>query len=86
MKMVIVTVTYHYNSQQKSYDMEIPCNVPVKILKNHIAQVLKSYTKGQLVFDAHKLHLSCRRLERTLLPDETFEQANIWNGAHIDLK
>lgn len=86
MKMVIVSLTYHWFGGERSYDMEIPSHVPAKILVTHISQTLKNYTSGKISPAGNNLRLSCRRLNRVLAPDETFEQAGIWNGDHIDLK
>ena len=40
MKMVIVTLTYRRDGVEKSYDMEMPCDVPARILGKHICQTL----------------------------------------------
>ena len=83
MKMVIVTLTC---AAEKSYDMEMPCQVPVKPLITHICQTLNLYTEGAINLQPQSLRLWCRRLERVLSPGETLEDAGIWNGDHIDLK
>lgn len=86
MKMVIVTLSCTANSVEKSYDLEMPCQVPVKPLITHICQTLNLYTEGAADLKPQGLGLWCRRLERMLTPDETLEDAGIWNGDHIDLK
>lgn len=86
MKMVIVTLTYGAGSEETSYDMEMPCQVPVRPLITHICQTLSHYSEGALDPNPQGLRLWCRRLERVLAPDETLEDAGIWNGDHMDLK
>ena len=86
MKMVIVTLTCAAGAAEKSYDMEMPLQVPVRILIDHVCQILSLYTEGEADLKPQGLRLWCRRLERTLAPDETLEDVGIWNGDHIDLK
>lgn len=86
MKMVIVTLTCSAGPDEKSYDMEMPCQIPVRPLIAHICQTLSLYTEGTLDPKPQGLRLWCRRLERMLTPDETLEDAGVWNGDHIDLK
>ena len=86
MNMVIVTMSYSWEGGDKSYDMEIPCDVPARILVNHICQTLKNYTSGKTRLSPERLRLFCRRLNRSLEANETFEQAGIWNGDYIDLR
>ena len=86
MGMVIVTLSFTQNGSEKAYDMEIPCHVPVNILIRHICETLRNYSEGSLRPNAENLRLFCRRLNRMLATNETFEQAGIWNGDYIDLK
>lgn len=86
MKMVIVTLSLSTGAEEKSYDMEMPCQVPVRPLIAHICQTLNLYSEGTLDPKPQGLRLWCRRLERMLAPDETLEDAGIWNGDHLDLK
>lgn len=86
MKMVIVTLSYYGGSGETSYDMEMPCQVPARPLIAHICQTINLYTQGAVALRPQSLRLYCRRLERTLTPEETLENAGIWNGDHIDLK
>lgn len=86
MKMVIVTLTCTADAEEKSYDMEMPCQVPVRPLIAHICQTISLYTEGTVNLQPQGLQLHCRRLNRTLTPEETLEDAGIWNGDHMDLK
>lgn len=86
MNMVIVTLSTVVAGAEKSYDMEMPCQVPAKTLATHICQTLSAYTEGRLKPDAGAVRLWCRRLARFLAPEETLETAGIWNGDHLDLK
>lgn len=86
MKMVIVTLTFKAGAEEKSYDMEMPCQVPVRPLISHICQTLNLYLEGTADLQPQGLRLWCRRLERALSPEETLEDAGIWNGDHLDLK
>lgn len=86
MKMVIVTLTCTAAAAEKSYDLEMPCQVPARPLIAHICQTINLYTEGAVDLQPQGLRLWCRRLERALSPEETLEDAGIWNGDHIDLK
>ena len=86
MKMIIVTLSYYTGSGETSYDMEMPCQVPARLLIAHICQTVSLYTEGAVELQPQSLRLHCRRLERALSPEETLEDAGIWNGDHIDLK
>ena len=86
MKMVIVTLTYRPDGVEKSYDMEMPCDVPARILGKHICQTLENYT-GAAVWQANEpVQLYCQRLNRMLSPSESLEQAGVWNGDHMELR
>ena len=86
MKMVIVTLTFKAGAEEKSYDMEMPCQVPVCSLSVHICQTLDFYLEGTADLRPQGLQLWCRRLERTLFAEETLEDAGVWNGDHLDIK
>ena len=86
MKMVIVTLSYDTGSGETSYDMEMPCQVPARPLIAHICQTISLYTEGAAALQSQSLRLYCRRLERALSPEETLEDAGVWNGDHLDLK
>lgn len=85
-KTVIVTLSFYYSNGERSYDMEIPCNVPAKTLIVHICRTLRGYTNGKIDLISSELRLYCRRLGHYFEPHETFEQLGIWNGDHIDMK
>lgn len=86
MKMVIVTLSFVSGGAEKSYDMEMPCQVNAKSLTANICQTLNLYSEGRIVLEPSALQLWCRRLNRMLTPNETFEDAGIWNGDHLELK
>ena len=85
MKMVIATLSFVAGSETLSYDMEMPCQVETKSLITHICQTIQQYTEGRISLDPNTLQLSCRRLNRTLHSQETFDDAGIWNGDHLEL-
>lgn len=86
MKMVIVTLTYRRDGVEKNYDMEMPYNVPARILGSHICQTLENYTGIPVRRADTPVQLYCRRLNRMLNSGETLEQAGIWNGDHMELR
>lgn len=86
MKMVIVTLSFVAGGTEKSYDMEMPCQANVKSLTAHICQTLQLYSEGRIELQPLALQLRCRRLDRVLNPNETLEDAGIWNGDHLELK
>ena len=86
MKMVIVTLSFVTGGAEKSYDMEMPCQVNAKALTAHICQTLNLYSEGRIQLQPTALQLWCRRLNRALSAYETLDDAGIWNGDHLDLK
>ena len=86
MKMVIVTLSCTSEGAEKSYDMEMPCQIAVKPLTAHILQTLSHYTENRIQIDPAGRQLWCRRLQRVLQETETLEDAGIWNGDHLDLR
>lgn len=86
MNMVIVSLTYTAAGTSRTYDMEMPCHIPAKTLAEHICQTLDLYTGGTTGPSRARLQLYCRRLGRVLGPQETLEQAGVWNGDHIDMQ
>lgn len=86
MKMVIVTLSCYADGTEKSYDMEMPCQIAARPLTAHICQTLSYYTEGGIQIEPAGKRLHSRRLNRELSPEETLEEAGIWNGDHIDLK
>ena len=86
MKMVIVTLSFNTAAGETSYDMEMPCQVPAKVLISHICQTINLYCEGTVELQPQDKGLWCHRLQRLLAPGETLEDAGIWNGDRIDLK
>ena len=86
MKMVIVTLRFLGMSGETSYDMEMPCQVPTKILISHICQTINLYSEGTVDLQPQGVGLWCHRLNRLLAPDETLESAGVWSGDRLDLK
>ena len=86
MKMVIVTLSFFTGSGETSYDMEMPCQVAARLLISHICQTVSLYSEGAVDLQPQGLRLYCRRLDRVLTPEETLENAGIWNGDHLELK
>ena len=86
MKMVIVTLSHSTAGSEISYDMEMPTQIAVKPLTSHICQTLSHYTENRIQPDPAGKKLWCRRLERILSPNETLEDAGIWNGDHLELR
>ncbi len=74
---VIVTLRL---SNKEDYDIEVPTDVPVKKLLHDIAEQLNGYLKGKHLLRETDMRLHCERLNRMLLPGETFAEAGIWNG------
>ncbi len=65
------------------YDIEIPFDVQISVLKKDIVETLNSYKKRLNLSDAN-VRLGSARLGRTLGDNETPESAGIWNGDYID--
>lgn len=86
MNMVIVSLSYAAPGGTRTYDMEMPCHIPAQTLAEHICQTLDLYTGGSTGSSRTGLRLYCRRLGRALAPQETLEQAGVWNGDHIDMQ
>lgn len=86
MKMIIVTLRFFGNSGETSYDMEMPCQVPIATLISHICQTINLYSEGTVNLQPRGVGLWCHRLERLLAPNETLESAGVWNGDRLDLK
>lgn len=82
MKMVIVSVIINSQNGEKSYDLEIPCHVPVGILCRQIGNALYDYSGLKLSDD---ITLFSTRLRRTLHKEETFDSAGIRNGDIIKI-
>lgn len=85
MRSVIVTIELQLKTEHCSYDFEIPCDVPVELLLQHIAQTCNGY-RANLKVPTKGGSLYAKRLSRTLRPQETFEDAGIWNGDILSIK
>ncbi len=86
MRMVIVSLSYSTSDGSRTYDMEMPCHIPVKTLAEQICQTLALYTGDGTFYNLGRPQLYCRRLGRNLHPQETLEQAGVWNGDYIEMK
>lgn len=77
MKMIITSVIFRNETGEKTYDLEMPCNVPSEILCRHICDAVRDYS-GRVPISSGRLF--CQRLNRVLAPEESLEKAGIWNG------
>lgn len=79
MESVIVTVKHQ--SRTGSKDLELPVDVPVKELANMIAYALHwdSNVTGRVSI----YHIHADPPGRLLEPDETLEDAGVWDGSII---
>ena len=76
MRMIIVSVNYQTDRGERSYDLEMPCEIPAAVLTQQICDALGGYTGRPVSGRA----LFCARLNRQLAQEETLEDAGIWNG------
>ena len=80
MNKIIVTLKERRNLF--SYDVELPLNIKVEQLKYHIVETIQALDTN--VFEGTvKYSLFCERLGRTLVDDETLEEAGVWNGDYL---
>ena len=77
--MIIVTIQFLMLNKRKSYDMEIPTDVPFSVVVAQIAETINSYNPSYNL-SSLGMCLESKRLGRVLNYDETVESAGIWNG------
>ncbi|HOR21126.1 MAG TPA: EsaB/YukD family protein [Ruminococcus sp.] len=83
MKMIIASVSFVSEQGEKTYDLEMPCDVPVGILCTQISNAIRDYN-GTPPPRCSTLHST--RLNRALGENETLSQAEIWSGDILLLK
>jgi uncharacterized ubiquitin-like protein YukD len=79
--MESVLVTIRFESQNYEYDLEIPVNLTANLL----IQKLKSFfiSKGVNINGEKNYLIKIESQSRILNPDETIEEAGIWDGMVI---
>ena len=82
MENLIVTVT----NLSKSFllDLEVPADVPAQQLLADIEEALCGYDP-HLLNGSQATSLFCNRLGRPLRPEETLEDAGVWDGDYITM-
>ena len=75
--MVMVTILVKAEGKNIAYDMELPANVPALILVNQYRRALRISGKNKVLW--------AKRLDRNINPDETLENAGIWDGDYLEL-
>lgn len=82
MNSIIVTVT----NEEKTflYDIEIPKTAAADKLKKDIVEVLNDYDQS-LNLHSRSAEIFCNRLGRRLRPEETAEEAGLWEGDYITI-
>ncbi|MCR4609913.1 MAG: EsaB/YukD family protein [Eubacterium sp.] len=83
MKMIIASVFFVSEQGEKTYDIEMPCEVPAGILCRQISNAIRDYN-GTHPPNCSTLYSN--RLSRALSEDETLSQAEIWSGDVLILK
>lgn len=80
MGRVIITVSLAKSGDQ--HDLDVPTDVEVGILVDRICRALEweSAQAGGSAYEAHAVPLG-----RTLSPDETLEEAGVWDGSLLIL-
>lgn len=82
MKKIIVTITN--TTKTFFYDIEVPTDVPVQLLKKDILDTLEGYD-SKLFFSDIFVGLFLNRLNKQLYPNETLADAGVWTGDYITL-
>lgn len=80
MKKIIVTLTNENNSF--FFDMELPTQYPVKKMYSTIVDLLNQ-NQSKIVFKVAGLLLVANRQKKIISPNNTLEEAGIWNGDYI---
>lgn len=82
MKKIIITLTDIQKNQ--FFDVEVPVDKPFNKLKKDIVDTLNGYVNG-LTIDLNSVEFLANRTGKHLAPDETMEDAGIWNGDYITI-
>ena len=82
MENIIITVTNLTKSY--FYDLEVPTNITIDKLKDDIVEALNGYNPDLFLKTATP-ELFCNRLGRQIQPEETLENAGVWNGDYITI-
>jgi len=82
MENIIITVTNLTKSY--FYDLEVPTNITIDKLKDDIVEALNGYNPD-LFLKTATTELFCNRLGRQIQPEETLENAGVWNGDYITI-
>lgn len=83
MSGIIITVTDE--NEQFEYDLEVPIDVKASLLMGDVLEVLRccdpriNYTVGRTFFISPRMQVYVK-------PDESFEEAGIWNGDKLVIK
>ena len=80
MKKIIVTLTNENNSF--FFDMELPTQYPVAKMCSTIVDLLNQ-NQSKIVFKVAGLLLVANRQKKIIPPNNTLEEAGIWNGDYI---
>lgn len=63
--------------------MDVPNDIPVRKVTADIIECLGSVLKVPL--DVSEFCIVSNRMDKILMPDETLEEAGVWNGDYITL-
>ena len=80
MKKIIITLTNENNSF--FFDMELPTQYPVEKMYSTIVDLLNQ-NQSKIVFKVAGLLLVANRQKKIIPPNNTLEEAGIWNGDYI---
>ena len=78
---MLITITT--NISPKSYDIEVPNDIQVMKFTLDIVECLNSMNGRHFV--AESFAVVSNRMDKILMPDETLEEAGVWNGDYITL-
>ena len=74
-----IIITIKKKTENTTYDVEVPTNVPAVQLEADIRQILSAYFKDFTDIQPNG-SLYCERLHAYISPDHTFAEAGIWAG------
>ncbi len=80
-KIMILTITT--NISLRSYDIEVPDGILVEKFTSDVVECLNSMNGRHFVADSFAV--VSNRMDKILMPDETLEEAGVWNGDYISL-
>ena len=80
MKKIIVTLTNENNSF--FFDMELPTQYPVEKMYSTIVDLLNQ-NQSKVTFKVAGFFLGANRQKKIISPQNTLEEAGIWNGDYI---